>query len=81
MSTTKDQLKITSMCNKLFMYTDLQDWAKLVDEVFTENVWFDMVSAGGEAREMSARDICSLWQQGFAELDAVHHQAAITRFN
>lgn len=75
MSTTKDQLKLTALCNKLFMYTDLQNWDGLVNEVFTENVWFDMSSAGGEAKEMTAKEICSLWQQGFADLDSVHHQA------
>lgn len=75
MSTTKDNLKITALCNKLFMYTDLRNWDGLAAEVFTEKVWFDMASAGGEAKEMRAQEICALWQQGLADLDAVHHQA------
>lgn len=75
MSTTKDNLKITALCNKLFMYTDQRNWAALADEVFTEKVWFDMASAGGEAKEMSAKEICDYWQQGLADLDALHHQA------
>lgn len=75
MSTTKDQQKITALCNKLFMYTDLRNWDGLVAEVFTERVWFDMASAGGEAKEMSAKEVCDGWQQGLAGLDALHHQA------
>ncbi|MBD0288902.1 MAG: nuclear transport factor 2 family protein, partial [Flavisolibacter sp.] len=45
-------------------------------EVFTENLWFDMQSAGGGAPEnKKAQDICTMWQTGLEDLDAVHHQA------
>ena len=70
-----DKIELTELSNKLFMYVDAQQWAKVLDEVFTESVWFDMVSAGGEAKQLSAQEICDLWRQGFAGIDAVHHQA------
>ena len=70
-----DKLEITELCNKLFMYVDAEQWEKVLDEVFTENVWFDMTSAGGEARKLSANEICEIWRKGFSGLDAIHHQA------
>ena len=70
-----DKVELTELSNKLFMYVDAQQWNKVLDEVFTENVWFDMTSAGGEAKQMPAKEICELWRQGFNGLDAVHHQA------
>jgi len=71
----EDKIEITELTNKLFMYVDAQEWAKVLDEVFTESVWFDMASAGGDASQLPAREICDLWQQGFVGIDAVHHQA------
>lgn len=70
-----DKIELTELGNKLFMYTDAQQWKKLLSEVFTEKVWFDMTSAGGEAKNLSANEICKIWEQGFMGLDAVHHQA------
>ena len=58
------------------MYTDAQQWGKLITEVFAEKVLFDMSSASGEAPQtLTAKAICDMWQQGFSGLDAVHHQA------
>ena len=70
-----DKIEITELCNKLFMYVDALQWDKILSEVFTETVWFDMTSAGGEAKKLSAKEICEIWRQGFIDLDAVHHQA------
>jgi hypothetical protein len=70
-----DKIELTELSNKLFMYVDAQQWNKVVSEVFTEDVWFDMTSAGGEAKKLSAKEICEIWRQGFIGLDAVHHQA------
>lgn len=71
-----EKIELHELANKLFMYTDAQDWAKLQAEVFAGQVWFDMRSAGGgEPGQMAARDICNLWAEGFKGLDSVHHQA------
>jgi len=37
------------------MYLDAQQWKKLLNEVFAENVWVDMTSAGGEAKKIISR--------------------------
>jgi len=70
-----DKMEITELSNKLFMYVDAQQWDKVLDEVFTNNVWFDMKSAGGEAKTLEAKEVCEMWRQGLSGLDAVHHQA------
>ena len=70
------KLELTELANKLFMYTDALQWNKLLEEVFTEQVHFDMSSASGETPQMlTAKAICDMWQQGLGALDAVHHQA------
>lgn len=75
-NTLADRLELQELANKLFMYTDAQQWEKLEKEVFTEKVWLDMQSAGGGAPGLvPAADICAGWKQGFTGLDAVHHQA------
>lgn len=71
-----DKTELTELTNKLFVYTDNRNGQKLQDEVFTENVWFGMQSAGGgEPTTKRAEEICTMWQTGFNGLDAVHHQA------
>lgn len=71
-----DKIELQELANKLFMYTDALDWARLLREVFAEDVWFDMNSAGGGApKRLTAKEICAMWEKGFADLDAVHHQA------
>ena len=58
------------------MYTDLQSWPELLSEVFVENVWLDMSSAGaGDPVMMQAADVCEMWKEGLAGLDAIHHQS------
>lgn len=66
---------ITQVVNKLFIYTDLQEWDKLQNEVFTENVLFDMSSLGGEQSNTTAVKICETWKEGFTGIDAVNHLA------
>lgn len=71
-----DHQLLTELANKLFMYTDLQLWDKLLSDVFTEDIWFDMSSAGaGEPGSMKAALLCKSWKEGFTGLDSVHHQA------
>ncbi|MEO6734635.1 MAG: nuclear transport factor 2 family protein [Ferruginibacter sp.] len=66
---------ITQVVNKLFVYTDLQDWDKLQSEVFTEEILFDMRSLGGINSKTSAKIICATWEEGFTGIDAINHLA------
>lgn len=67
--------QIVEVINKLFVYTDHQQWDKLQKEVFTETVFFDMSSLGGDVGEKTAHGICEEWAEGFKDLDAVQHLA------
>jgi SnoaL-like domain len=67
--------EITEIINKLFIYTDQQDWERLQQEVFSADVLFDMSSMGGPKAETAAKDICAMWQKGFEGLDAINHLA------
>ena len=66
---------ITQVVNKLFVYTDLQEWDKLQEEVFSEHVEFDMSSLGGEQSNTTAMRICETWKAGFIGIDFVNHLA------
>ena len=68
-----DKIELTELANKLFMWTDAQQWKRLLGEVFYHEVWFDM--GDEEAKNLHATEICEMWRQGFLGLDAVHHQA------
>ncbi len=68
--------QIVEVVNKLFIYTDEQDWESLQAEVFTNEVLFDMVSVGAKTVETkTSEEITQMWDAGFDGLDAVHHQA------
>lgn len=67
--------EVIEVVNKLFVYTDSLQWDKLQKEVFTEKVFFDMSSLGGDKEEKSATDICTLWAKGFEGIDSVNHLA------
>jgi hypothetical protein len=67
--------EITEVVNKLFVYTDMQEWDKLQNEVFAVKILFDMSSLGGEKAEKTAGEICEIWRTGFAGIDAVNHLA------
>jgi len=68
---TREQ--IIEIVNKLFIYTDHQDWEKLQQEVFTTKVMLDMTSMGGEKSEIASKAICDTWRNAFKELDVVNH--------
>ena len=67
--------EIAEVVNKLFIYTDQQEWDKLENEVFASKVNFDMSSLGGEKAEKKPVEICETWKAGFAGIDAVNHLA------
>ncbi|HEY2725721.1 MAG TPA: nuclear transport factor 2 family protein [Parafilimonas sp.] len=67
--------KIVEVVNKLFVYTDMQDWSKLQNEIFSDEVFFDMSSLGGKKMETTPREICEIWKNGFAGIDSVNHLA------
>jgi hypothetical protein len=68
--------QVVEIINRLFYYTDCQLWDKLIEEVFTEKVLFDITSLGAEKSETLKREeICAVWKEGLEGLDAVHHQA------
>lgn len=69
----RDQL--IELANKLFIYTDEQDWELLQKEVFQEKVDMDMSSLGGPSNEMTALEICEMWKAGLEGIDSVNHLA------
>ena len=71
-----DKMELTELANKLFMYTDARQWQSLQEEVFMPEILFDMQSLSGQASELKqAREVCAMWEIGFAGIDSVHHQA------
>lgn len=68
--------EIIEVVNKLFIYTDQQLWSKLIKEVFTGSIVFDMSSLGaGEPKKITSKEVCDMWQAGFEGIDAIHHQS------
>jgi hypothetical protein len=68
--------ELIELVNKLFVYTDAQQWNKLLKEVFKDTIHFDMSSMGaGPAKELKATSVCDLWRNGFSGIDQVHHQS------
>ena len=67
--------EITEMINKLFVYTDNQNWNGLKAEVFTSEVDFDMSSVGGIKASLTSAQICEIWQDGFKGIDQINHLA------
>ena len=70
---TRDE--IVEVINKLFVYTDIQEWEKLQSEVFSSDVIFDMSSVGGKNAEITAKEICEIWKNGFVGIDSINHLA------
>lgn len=67
---------IVETVNKLFVYVDEQNWDKLKAEVFEPKVLLDMTSMGmDKAETLGSGQICQMWGDSFAGLDAIHHQA------
>lgn len=75
MNTFTEREQIIETINKLFVYTDYMKWQQLQQEVFTEEVLFDMSSLGSPIKTMSAKAICDAWSEGFKDLDSVNHLA------
>ena len=69
----RDQL--IEVANKLFIYTDEQDWEMLQKEVFEEEVHMDMSSLGGPVSKMTALEVCEMWKAGLEGIDSVNHLA------
>jgi hypothetical protein len=67
--------QIVEVINKLFVYTDFQEWNKLQSEVFTDHVLFDMSSLGGEKMNTTSKNICQIWKNGFVGIDVINHLA------
>jgi SnoaL-like domain len=67
--------EVVEVVNKLFIYTDTQDWEKLQGEVFSNDVFFDMSSLGGKKEELTSKAICEMWQNGFKDIDSINHLA------
>lgn len=60
--------------NKLFVYTDDRQWTKLIEDVFTAEVMFDMSSMGaGVPKMLLSTEICDMWKAGFESIDVVNH--------
>ncbi|MBT8321484.1 MAG: nuclear transport factor 2 family protein [Eudoraea sp.] len=71
--TQRDQL--IELANKMFIYTDEQDWELLQKEVFKNEVHMDMSSLGGPASLMTALEVCEMWKTGLEGVDFVNHLA------
>ena len=67
--------EIIEVVNRLFIYTDDQNWDSLQNEVFAEKLIFDMSSVNGESGELTAKSICEAWAKGFVGIDAINHLA------
>jgi hypothetical protein len=65
--------EIIEVVNKLFIYTDTRQWSRLQEDVFTPIVQFDRGLEGIVG--LSGTDIARLWDEGFRDLGAIHHQA------
>ncbi len=75
---------VIELVTKLFVYTDQREWKRLLQEVFMDDVVFDMSSLGaGPAKKIRATEICDMWEKGFQGIDHVHHHAGnyIVTFN
>lgn len=68
--------QIIEVVNKLFVYTDNQEWTKLQEEVFAAHVELDMASMGAKRTELvSSSEVCYRSEKVFEGLDAIHHQS------
>ncbi len=65
--------QVVELVNKLYYYTDEQNWEGLRNEVFTTNVHLNMTSLGGPDEETTAQAITDMWSEGFKDIDAVNH--------
>lgn len=79
-----ERIQVIDTVTRLFVYTDQQDWTKVLSECFAPQVLFDMYSLTGTAPTlMAAEEIVAGWDAGLKPLAAVHHQVGnfLVRFN
>jgi len=61
---------------RAFVATDERDWATF-HACMTDPVVLDMTSlVGGEPSTVSPETVSSIWSEGFANLDHIHHQVS-----
>jgi hypothetical protein len=65
--------EIIEVVHRLFIYTDNREWEKLQNEVFTESIFFDIISLGGIAKNTTAKEVCAVWQKGFERVNVISH--------
>ena len=68
--------EVEDLVVRAFVATDERDWDTL-HACMTDPVILDMTSlVGGEPSTVSPQDVSSIWSEGFANLDHVHHQVS-----
>lgn len=71
MSSKEDKQEISALVHKLFNYIDNGSFNELQTEVFTENVFFDVSSAGGgDSKYLSSKEVCAIFELYIGSLDA-----------
>ncbi|MFD0992045.1 nuclear transport factor 2 family protein [Tenacibaculum geojense] len=65
--------EIIELINKLFIYTDEKKWELLKNEIFADEVFINMESAGGNAEDLAKEAVCELFQSVLNNIDAVYH--------
>ena len=73
--TYSEREQIVEVLNRLFYYTDHQQWDDLKSEVLANEITMDVTSLGvPEVEKLSAQQVCDNWTAGFQGIDAIHHQ-------
>ena len=74
-----DERDVADVVVRLFVATDLRDWAG-VEACLAERVTLDMTSlTGGEPLHRSGREVAAMWEEGLRPIDHVHHQVGNLR--
>lgn len=72
--TTREQ--IIEAVNRLFFFTDEEDWDALQQEILDNAVSLDMVSLGHKRSNLTASELCEQWKVGASKVDAVYHSCS-----
>ena len=71
----RDRDRVIDTVNSLFFAVDERDW-EAARGILAERVLFDVTSLGSpQPRDMTADEIIAAWQEGLANIEAVHHQS------
>jgi hypothetical protein len=71
----RDRERVIDTVNSLFLAVDERDWDGMRG-LLADRVVFDVTSLGSPApRDMTAAEIIASWQEGLANIEAVHHQS------